>query len=171
MVVDSVVRHWMLLMEGGAGGQDKWGMEVIHYSEFLYVDDALVTLTDPVWLQGALDTLIGWFGRVGIQEKFGKTVGTICHTFRVIVTQSEAAYKWRIMGEGLKNQTHHRLWFQLPNCVTELTAGLLVVHRKTQRGVGMGGVLVGQWETPPLQTIHRRIGCLYQLWQDCKTYP
>ena len=42
---------------GGEGGQEGWGREVKHRTDFFYVDDGLIELIDPVWLQGELDTL------------------------------------------------------------------------------------------------------------------
>ena len=59
MLVDTVVRHWISLVVGGAGGKDGCGREMIHHTAFLYVDDALVASTDLVWLYGAFDTLTG----------------------------------------------------------------------------------------------------------------
>ena len=50
---------------------------------------------------GAFDTLIGLFDRVGIQKNFMKTVGMICHPFRAVGTQSDAACEWRMTTEGL----------------------------------------------------------------------
>ena len=47
LVVDAVVRHWVLLVEGLAGGKVGWGREVLHRSAFLYADDGLVISTDP----------------------------------------------------------------------------------------------------------------------------
>ena len=46
-----------------------WGREVRHLINFFYVGDGLVALTDPVWLQGAFDTLAWLFGRVVIWKK------------------------------------------------------------------------------------------------------
>ena len=57
VVVDAVVCHWISLVEGGTGGQDGWGRAVLHRAAFLYMDDGLVALIDPVWLQGLFDTL------------------------------------------------------------------------------------------------------------------
>ena len=53
------------------------GKGVLHCADFLYLDDGLVTLTDPVWLQGVFDTPPGLFKRVGIQTNIGKAVGML----------------------------------------------------------------------------------------------
>ena len=34
VVVDAVVSHCIYLVEGGAGGQEEWGREVLHRAEF-----------------------------------------------------------------------------------------------------------------------------------------
>ena len=53
MVVGALVCHWISLVSGGAGGNYRWGREVLHRTEFYYADDGLVTSTYPVWLQVA----------------------------------------------------------------------------------------------------------------------
>ena len=47
-MLDAVVRHWISLVEGVAGGKDGWGREVQQQADSFYVDDGLITLTDPV---------------------------------------------------------------------------------------------------------------------------
>ena len=44
-----------------------------------YADDGMVAFSDPVWLRGAFNALVGLFDRVGLQTNAGKTVGTVCH--------------------------------------------------------------------------------------------
>ena len=39
----------------------------------------MVALSDPRWLQGVFNTMVGLFERVGLQTNAGKTVGTVCH--------------------------------------------------------------------------------------------
>ena len=72
VVVDAVVHHWILTMTVGAGGQDGWGREMLHRADFLYTDDSLVASTDPVYMQGAFETLTGLFDRVGIRNFLGR---------------------------------------------------------------------------------------------------
>ena len=42
-----------------------------------YADNGMVASSDPGWLQGAFNTLVGLFDRVGLQTNVGKTVGTV----------------------------------------------------------------------------------------------
>ena len=78
VVVDAVVRHWILLVKGGARGQEEWGREVQHRVAFFYVDEFLIVSTELVWLLGEFDTLTGLFERVRIQKNVGKMVRMIC---------------------------------------------------------------------------------------------
>ena len=87
VVVDTVVSHWILFVEGGAGRQYGWGREVIHSDAFFYADNRLVASTDPVWLQGVFDTLIRLFDRVGIWKNLWKTVGMLCLPYRAVGDQ------------------------------------------------------------------------------------
>ena len=61
---------------------------------------AAVALSDPRWLQGAFNTLVGLFDRVGLRTNFGKTVGMVCRPFQAADNQSGAAYGRRITREG-----------------------------------------------------------------------
>ena len=101
VVVDTLVQHWIILVEGDVGGQDGLEREVLHRATFLYADDGVVASTDPVWLQGSFDTLTGLFDRVGIRTNFKKMVRIICLPYRVVGTQLVAAYKRRTTGGRL----------------------------------------------------------------------
>ena len=46
-------------MNGGAGGKNGWGRDVIHFAVIFYADDGLVASMKPVWLQVPFDTLTG----------------------------------------------------------------------------------------------------------------
>ena len=148
VVVDAVVHHWILLVARGAVGQDGWGREVLHCATFLYDDDSLVASTDPVWLQGAFDTLSGLFNRVGLHTNAGKTVGMLYFPCCTVGIQLEASYRRRMTGEELTHRARMQLRFWFPDCGMDLAAGSLVVHRQTQYGVVMGVTEGDQWETP-----------------------
>ena len=45
----------------------------------LFSGDGMVASSDPAWIQGAFNALVGLFDRVGLQKNFGKTVGMVCH--------------------------------------------------------------------------------------------
>ena len=113
--------------EGRTGGEGRCDK----VAAFFYVDDGLVTLTYPVWLQGVFTTMARLFGRVALQKKNGKTVGTICCPCRAVGTQYEALYERRMTGEGLPYQERHKVIVQCPECGKEMEAGYMEVHRKT----------------------------------------
>ena len=52
----------------------------------------MVASSEPRWLRGAFDTLVGLFDRVGLRTNVGETVDMIYRPFRVAVNQSEEAY-------------------------------------------------------------------------------
>ena len=60
----------------------------------------MVASSDPRWIQGAFNTLLGMFGRVGLQKNVGKTVGMVCQPFQAAGNLSEAAYRRRVRGGG-----------------------------------------------------------------------
>ena len=77
VVVDAVVRHWV---EAIVEGAEEWGerdKEGRHQADLFYADDGMVALSQPRWLQGAFDTLVSLFDRVGLQKNAGKTVGMV----------------------------------------------------------------------------------------------
>ena len=65
-----------------------------------YADYGTVASPDPRWLQGAFNTLVGLFDKVGLRNVFGKTVGMACHPCQAAGKLSEAAYGRRATGEG-----------------------------------------------------------------------
>ena len=60
----------------------------------------MVTLSDPRWLQGAFNTLVGLFDRVGLRGNSVKTVGMVYHPFQEAGNLLEAVYGRRVMGKG-----------------------------------------------------------------------
>ena len=80
MVVDREVRQ---------DGRVQYGQHKI--ALFCTYDD-MVASSDPGWLQGGLNTLVGLFDQVGLQMNVKKMVGMVCHTCEAAGTQLESAY-------------------------------------------------------------------------------
>ena len=78
------------------------GKEGRHQAALFYVDNGMVASTDSRWLQGAFNTLVGLFDRVGLKKNIGKKVGMVCHTCQAAGNLSEPTYKRRVTGERLK---------------------------------------------------------------------
>ena len=76
-VVDTLVRNWVSMVAGDAGGHDSLVGEVIYRFSFFYMEDCLVASTEPEWLQGTFDTLTGLFKRVGLHTNASEIVGMI----------------------------------------------------------------------------------------------
>ena len=79
MVVDTVVQHWVTGVIAEAEAREELGKEGRHQAVLFYADNGMVALSDPGWLQGAFNTLVGMFYRVGLQKNVGKTVGMVYH--------------------------------------------------------------------------------------------
>ena len=72
VVVDVVVRHWVhrAVEEVEARGETGW--EGRHKAALFYANDGTVALSDPAWIQGAFNSLVGLFERVGPQKMPGR---------------------------------------------------------------------------------------------------
>ena len=55
------------------------GQEGRHQAALFYANDGMVASSDPGWLQGAFNVLVGLFDRVGLRTNVRKTVGMVCH--------------------------------------------------------------------------------------------
>ena len=53
------------------------GKEGRHKAALFYADNGMVALSDPRWLQGAFNNLVGLFDRVGLRTNVRKTVGMV----------------------------------------------------------------------------------------------
>ena len=66
VVVDAVVRHLVNVLVDKAEAKGETGREGRHQSAVFYADDDMVVLLDPAWLQGAFNSLVAIFDRVGL---------------------------------------------------------------------------------------------------------
>ena len=65
-----------------------------------YADNGMVALSEPAWLQGAFNALLGLFDRVVLQTNVRKTVGMVFHPCQAAGNITTEAYGRRITGEG-----------------------------------------------------------------------
>ena len=101
MVVDGVVRHWVNGLVDEAEAKGETGREGLHQSAIFYVDDGMVVLSYPAWLQGAFTALVAIFDRLGLMTNVGKTVSMVCHPCQAGAgNQTEEACGRRITGVG-----------------------------------------------------------------------
>ena len=71
VVVDAVVRNWVHRVVEEEEARGETGREVRHQAELFYANDGTVTSSDPAWLQGAFNALVGLFDRVGLRKNVG----------------------------------------------------------------------------------------------------
>ena len=88
VVLDAVLRHWVIVMVEGAKERGECGKEGRHQAALFYLDDGMVALSEPLWIQGEFNTLIGLFDRVVLQTNVGKTVGMVCGPCQAAGNQS-----------------------------------------------------------------------------------
>ena len=100
VVLDVVVRHWVMVMVEGTEERGERGQEGRHQASIFYVYDGMVALLDPRCIQGAFYTLVGMFGRLGLRTNVGKTVNMFCRPCQAAGNQLEEAYGIRVTGEG-----------------------------------------------------------------------
>ena len=79
VVVDAVVQHWVHGVVEEAEARGETGRQGRHQAALFYADDSMVASSEPAWLQGAFNSLVGLFDRVGLQTNVGKTVVMVCH--------------------------------------------------------------------------------------------
>ena len=100
LVVDAVVRHSVTGVLADAEVRGGLGKEGRHQAALFYVDDGMAALSDPFWLQGAFNTLVGLFDRVGLRTNSGKTFGMVCNPCQAAGNLSTAEYRRRVTGVG-----------------------------------------------------------------------
>ena len=98
----------------------------------------MVDLSNPAWIQGAFNALVGLFGRVGLQKNVRKTVGMVCHPCQAAGNITKAAYGRRITGEGNSYRERQRDWVECKECGEQLAVGSLSSHMMIQHGKAAG---------------------------------
>ena len=94
----------------------------------------MVASYDPRWIQGAFNTLVGLFGRVGMRTNVRKTVGMVCRPCQAAGNLSEAVYGRRIMGEVPTYREQLKGQVSCRESGDMMAAGSLASHLMTQHG-------------------------------------
>ena len=123
-------------VSGSVGKKDlgECGQEGRHQDALFYADDGTVESLYPSWLQGAFNTLVGLFDRVGLRTNFGKTVGMVCRLCQVSGNQPEVAYRRQITGEGPTYRERQKGRVQCRERGEEMAEGSVAGHNMTQHG-------------------------------------
>ena len=114
--------------------------------ELFYADDGMVASSDPVWLQGAFNALVGLFDRVGLQTNVRKIVDMVCHPCQAAGNITMAAYGRRNTGEGLSYRERQRDQVACKECGEQLAVGSLSSCMMNQHGKVAGQR--HQWNIP-----------------------
>ena len=134
VVVYAVVRSWVKTVIAGAEERGERGKEDRHQAALFYADDGTVASSDPRWFQGAFDTLVGLFDRVGLWTNAGKTVGMFCRPCQSSGNQLEAAYGRLVMGEVSTYRQRLKVRVSCRECGEMMSAGSLASYLMTQHG-------------------------------------
>ena len=81
-----------------------------------YADNGMVALSDPAWIQGAFNALLGLFDRVVLQKNIGKTVGMVCHRCQAARNITQSAYGGRLTGKGKSYRERQRDRVECKEC-------------------------------------------------------
>ena len=81
VVVYAVVIHWVTVMIEGVEERGERGQEGRYEVTLLYADDGIFASSDPRWIQGSFNILVGLFDRVGLRKNLSKTVGMVCRPY------------------------------------------------------------------------------------------
>ena len=134
VVVDAVVRNWATVVIAGTEERRERGKEGRHQAALFYEDDGLVASSDLRWLQGAFNTLVGLFDRVGLPTNVGYTVGMVCRPLQAARNQLEAAYGRWITGEVPTYRERLKGRVSCRECGNMMAAGSLASHLMAQHG-------------------------------------
>ncbi len=136
--VDYVVRVWLQQVLGDNTACDGVKEAVHNYCIAFFVENGLVTVRCPVWLQLSFDILIKLFKRINLLANSDKTKVVTCMPGRIRVARTEVEYA----NQQARNTTtskRHRVECEV--CGTSLATGSLRSHLETQHDIFWSFVL------------------------------
>ena len=134
VVVDAVVRHWVTGVIADAEERGELRKEGRHQAAMFCADDGMVASSNPRWLQGAFNTLVGLFDSVGLRKNVRKTVGIVCHPCQAAGNILDTAYGRRVTGGGPMYRERLKVQVSCRACGELLAEGYLTSHLMTQHG-------------------------------------
>ena len=174
VLVDAVVRKWfadvmedMMAANTGLEGEDV----ISDRTSLFYADDGALGSRDPEWLQNATQHLCDIFRDcTGLKPNTNKTEVMICHPGEIRDRCSIEGYKRRHEGTGETYNKRRCFRVKCQVCDTELSAGSLKSHLRTQHGIdGSGSIVIDPATLAPrsyklsfvqtARTPHERIPC------------
>ena len=134
-----MVHHWVYVIVEGVEERGERGQEGRHHNSLFYMDDGIVALSYPQWLQGIFITLVGLFYRVGLRTNVGKTSGMVFHPCQAAVAQYEVTYSQWMTGEGPSYQERNMGRVKFKECGEDMVIGSMAGHMRTQHGRAVEG--------------------------------
>jgi hypothetical protein len=135
VVVDAVVREWLRRTLDDDAAQDGLLMaQIATRMVSFYVDDGVLLVRDPVWLQSAFDVLITFFDQVGLKSNTTKTQVMTCVPGKIRESLSKEVYHDSRMGL-LSSADRKCLRVNCNICGEKLRASSLQSHLETQHDV------------------------------------
>ena len=100
IVLDAVVRAVLLEVCGPQEAHHGFGWATGKHNIVLYVEEMLIVMRNPIWVQTTLTATLIIFERVVIQKNLGNTKAMVFTPGFLWGQQGGAAYKRRATGEG-----------------------------------------------------------------------
>jgi hypothetical protein len=86
--IDGVVREWLRQVLGDDTAQGRLGEAVCNYVVVFFVNDRLVAVRCPEWLQSSFSILINLFKRIGLWTNAAKMKVMTCLLGKIWVAQN-----------------------------------------------------------------------------------
>ena len=95
----------------------------------------MVVSSDPTWLQGAFNSLVAIFDKVGLLTNVGKTVSMVCHPCQAgSGNRTEEAYGRRVTGMGRSYTDRQREKVECGECGEVLAVKSMSSYLMTRHG-------------------------------------
>ena len=99
MVVDAIIRPWVVVVTPSEAGMGGLGMIIIDLMAYLYATNGLVASTQPKKIQRVFDVLTSLFDRISLQTNTVKTVGKVLQPWHALGGMSEELYECQVKGK------------------------------------------------------------------------
>ena len=135
IVVDSVVRAFLLVVFLPQEANHGFGWSVGEHKICFYADDGKIDGRNPIWINPTLTAMVRMFKRVGFQTNLGKTKEMICTPGFIWVQQGAAAYKSQVTGEGAKYWESKITRVSYVECRGTMLASSFRHHTESSHGI------------------------------------
>jgi hypothetical protein len=156
IVVDAIVRHWLIFVLDDGSGVNGFGRTVREELMLFYANDGLLAAHNHLWLQMALSRLCELFERVGLRTNVQKTKTMTCTPGYISGQVVVPAYRRRMEGVGESYRERQCQCVECSICGKDLAASSLDSHYRTTHGTVPQGD-VGRADAPGRQPAEYRV--------------